>query len=105
MATGISINIGLNKLSTAHYGVEGTLTAPEKDADFMSEIAASKGFQVNKLLGENASKENVVNAITDASTALVSGGTLLITYSGHGAQIRDFNRNESDGLDETWCLF
>ena len=36
---------------------------------------------------------------------LVSGDILLLTYSGHGGQIPDVTGEETDKLDETWCLY
>jgi metacaspase-1 len=29
----------------------------------------------------------------------------FLSYSGHGGQIHDSNRDETDGKDETWCLY
>lgn len=30
---------------------------------------------------------------------------LLLTYGGHGGTVRDVSGDESDGIDETWCLY
>ena len=35
----------------------------------------------------------------------MAGDIFWITYSGHGSQVPDQNGDESDGLDETWCLY
>ena len=29
----------------------------------------------------------------------------MLTYSGHGGQLKDENNDEDDFLDETWCLY
>ncbi|MBS1794637.1 MAG: caspase family protein [Acidobacteria bacterium] len=105
MAQGISINIGLNNINPAHYTVDGILKGCENDAEFMAKLAESRNFQVRKLIGSAANTKNVVTAITDASGLLKAGDTMLITYSGHGGQIKDSNNNEGDGFDETWCLY
>jgi hypothetical protein len=43
--------------------------------------------------------------LANAAKALKKGDYLLLSYSGHGGQVPDTNSDESDGLDETWCLY
>lgn len=106
MAKGVSIHIGLNALSTAHYnGWDGKLIACEADANDMALIAASQGFQTTELLTTKATRETVIKAIEETATALKEGDIFLLTYSGHGGQVPDFNADEADAQDETWCLF
>lgn len=103
---GISIHIGLNAVSPAHYaGWSGVLNACEADANAMADIATGQGFTVHKFLTAQATRENCMNAIRDAADRLVAGDALLLTYSGHGGQLPDRNGDESDNMDETWCLF
>jgi hypothetical protein len=35
----------------------------------------------------------------------MTNGLLVLMISGHGGQIADWNKDEVDGFDETWCLF
>jgi hypothetical protein len=48
---GLALTIGLNFVDPNHYsGWDGQLTACEFDAEDMTEIAKSKGFEVQSLL-------------------------------------------------------
>ncbi|AUC15399.1 hypothetical protein BTO06_09730 [Tenacibaculum sp. SZ-18] len=107
MARGISLHIGLNYVDPNHYsGWDGKLNACEFDASDMELIANSCGFNSTKLLREQATREKVFSFIENVSSELKSGDIFLVTYSGHGGQVPDYNSDEKeDGLDETWCLY
>lgn len=106
MAKGISLHIGLNFFDPAHYGSNGQLNACENDARDMALIAEAQGFTSSKtLLREDATRNNVIAAIQEAAQSLQSGDIFFLTYSGHGSQLPDFNSDEEDNRDETWCLF
>jgi metacaspase-1 len=47
----------------------------------------------------------VSEAIGEAAEQLESGDLLFWTYLGHGGQMPDPDREESDARDETWVLF
>jgi len=36
---------------------------------------------------------------------LTTNDLFVLSYSGHGGQLPDINRDEDDGMDETWCLY
>lgn len=107
MQKGISLHIGLNRLSKDHYdGWEGILNACVNDANSMQEMANKSGFQANNILTDDgATREAVINGISNASKALEDGDYFFLTYSGHGGQVPDQDGEELDGQDETWCLF
>ncbi len=106
MAKGISLHIGLNYVDPKHYnGWDGKLNACENDAKDMELIASSKKFETTLLIRNEATRTNVESAITQASQTLKKGDIFYISYSGHGGQLPDFNGDEPDGQDETWCLF
>ena len=106
MPTGFALTIGLNSIDPTHYaGWEGHLTGCEYDAEDMTEVAKSKGFDVKKLLTKDATVENVENNLLYASQQLKPGDLFLLTYSGHGGQVPDRNNDEIDLTDETWCLY
>lgn len=48
-----------------------------------------------------------MSQIRRAATRLTAGDTFVVTYAGHGSQVRDTagEGSESEGLDETWCAF
>jgi metacaspase-1 len=106
VAKGLALTIGLNFVDPNHYsGWDGQLTACEFDAEDMTEIAKSKGFEVQSLLTKNATVENVTKGISKAAEKLVSGDIFMISYSGHGGKLPDQNSDEVDKTDETWCLY
>ena len=106
MATGISIHIGLNRVDPSHYqGWDGKLKGCENDAHAMEEIARKQKFVTNLLLNEQATAEAVKAAIAGAASQLKSGDILLLTYSGHGGQVKDPIEEGEEGYDETWVLY
>lgn len=105
-ATGYAIAIGLNSVDPAHYsGWSGELSGCEPDARDMQAIAQSQGFSVDMFLTAEATRDKVLDKLDDLANLLNSGDLLVVSYSGHGGQSPDMNGDESDGLDETWCLY
>lgn len=106
MKKGISLHIGLNYVDPNHYSDwNGELAAAEFDANDMCLIAKSRGFQTTKLLREEATRNSVIGAISQAASTLALDDIFLVSYSGHGGQLPDVNGDESDDADETWCLY
>lgn len=102
----LSLHIGLNEVDPGHYaGWRGELAACEYDAEDMETIARSCGFTATRLTTPAATRTAVVDAIQDAAGQLKAGDIFLVSYSGHGGQVPDFNADEEDALDETWCLY
>jgi metacaspase-1 len=107
MAKGISLNIGLNSVDPNHYGGwDGQLSGCENDANDMAKIARASNFDVKKLLTKDGTVENVKASIHSAAQELKSDDYFFLSYSGHGGQLSDLNRDERDDhYDETWCLY
>jgi hypothetical protein len=106
MARGVSLHIGLNRVDPNHYaGWSGPLKACEADAEDMTDIASQNGYTTQQLLTVNAKRDTVISAIDKAACDLKDGDTFFLSYSGHGGQVPDFDDDESDLQDETWCLF
>ncbi|MDX0722650.1 peptidase C14, caspase catalytic subunit p20 [Sinorhizobium medicae] len=104
--TGLSLHIGLNAVSAAHYaGWEGPLLACEFDANDMQEIAGGLGYDTKSLITKAATRQNVISEIKNAAKELKKGDIFFISYSGHGGRLPDFNNDEDDATDETWCLY
>jgi metacaspase-1 len=106
MAKGFSLHIGLNRVDSDHYnGWSGPLRACEADAQDMQQIAQENGYDTKLLLTNQATRNKVTQHIQQASETLEAGDIFFVSYSGHGGQVPDFNGDEEDGMDETWCLF
>ena len=107
MPKGIALTIGLNSVDPAHYaGWSGDLNACEADTEDMTSIGQSKRFSVTPLMTKAATRAAVINHISAAADELKSGDIFMVSYSGHGGQVPDVNRDEeADDEDETWCLY
>jgi len=106
MARGVSLHIGLNAFDPGHYaGRKGTLKGCESDAAAMKRIAESLGFDSGILLTPQAKRQAVREAIQAASGTLHHGDILFVSYAGHGSQVPDLDGDDTDWLDETWCLY
>lgn len=107
MSNGISVHIGLNQVDPNQYeGWDGQLTACEADAKDMRALALKQKFTPNAmLLTKAATAQSVTDAILNAAETLKSGDIFLLTYSGHGGQVKDTNGDERDSMDETWVCY
>lgn len=105
-ARGISLHIAVNIVDPEHYnGWDGALTSCENDADTMRDIASLQGFETKQIKTTGATRKGVKNAIREAASQLSSGDIYLLSYSGHGGQVKDVDDDEADGVDDTWCLY
>ena len=103
MARAVSIHIGVNQPG----GGMGhpRLANSEATAWKMAELANRAGYDSILVLRAQQATRNAVHvALTGAASHLRGGDTLLLSFSGHGSQVPDLDRDERDGFDETWCL-
>src|SRR5207249_1910247 len=56
---------------------------------------------VTTLLNEQATRDGILAALDALTAAAGPGDVVVIHFSGHGSQIRDRERDEPDGWDET----
>lgn len=102
----LALHLGLNFVDPNHYaGWDGELQACEADAEDMHDITLGLGYKTRKLTGNSATRDAVKEEIRSAAHRLAPGGIFVLTYSGHGGQMPDFNGDEDDSIDETWCLW
>jgi hypothetical protein len=102
----LSLHLGLNTVSAAAYaGWTGPLAACEFDAKDMAALAKVQGMKPTVLLTKKATRAALLAGLRSAAKALKSGDLFFLTFSGHGGQVPDRNRDEADKKDETWCLF
>jgi metacaspase-1 len=108
MSLGLSVHLGLNHVDPRQYeGWDGELAACEYDARDLAALAKKQGFKTSTLLSAQATAPAVLDAIDAAAKSLQNGDLFLLSYSGHGGQVRDLNGDERDGdrMDETWVCF
>jgi hypothetical protein len=103
---GRSLHIGLNVVDAAAYPIRvPELRGCENDARDMLALAQARGFTGSMMLSSQATSTAVTEAIRVAAEELRSGDFFLLSYSGHGGQLRDLGGDEPDQLDETWVLY
>jgi hypothetical protein len=103
---GLSLHIGINEVSAAHYaGWTGPLAACEFDANDMAAVAKTRGIRPTVLLTQKGTRARVLASIRKAAKTLKAGDLFFMSYSGHGGQVPDVSGEEPDKQDETWCLF
>jgi hypothetical protein len=82
-------------------GIEGC----KDDADRMETLLNKKGFDINKLLTEQATSESILKNINDAASSLDNGDLFVFFFSGHGDQVPDKNGDENDKSDEALAAY
>jgi len=107
MDRALSLHIGVNQPRLSSFG--DRLTHSEANAWRMAGLAHQAGYRsIRVLLGEQATRQAVHEALAGAASTLGKGDTLFVSFSGHGMQKRelvsDLMQDERDGLDEAWCL-
>jgi hypothetical protein len=71
----------------------------------MTSLLTKRGFGVKTLLTKQATREAVLNEIRAAAAVCKAGDIFVLTNSSHGGQLPDLNGDESDGMDETLCMY
>jgi len=106
MATGYSLNIGLNNVDISKYaGKYHTLNNAENDASFYYQIALQNNFKAKKLIGADATSTNLLENLKEFAGLMSPGDLLFISFSGHGTRVKDLNNDEEDGYDEVIVLY
>jgi hypothetical protein len=106
-AVGRSLHIGVNEIDPGHYAnYTGKLAGCENDAQFMREVATFYKYgPITVLHGPKATAKAVLDEIETAAVALPAGSIFLLTFAGHGGQIRNADPREPELYDQTWALY
>ena len=90
--------IGCNYTGTA-YELNGCIN----DVETVNERLISRGFTTKLMTDKTSIKPTHSNLLTQLARFFNSakgGDTLFLMFSGHGTQLKDKNRDETDGKDE-----
>ncbi|NOT36423.1 MAG: caspase family protein [Saprospiraceae bacterium] len=103
------LQIALNYVNPKNYSgwegkLEGCLHDASKMFDMLISLQKIEIVDFCELTNEQATVANFTDLLKRFLT-LTSAEKLIITYSGHGGQVKDRNKDETDGLDETFCLY
>jgi hypothetical protein len=109
MTKAIALLVGLIKVdsNSSDYsderrdGIRGAVV----DANNMERLLDKKGFDINKLLNEQATSESILKNINDAASSLDNGDLFVFFFSGHGDQRPDTNGDETDKQDEALAAY
>ena len=109
MTKAIALLVGLIKVdsNSSDYsderrdGIRGSVV----DANNMEFLLHKKGFDINKLLNEQATSISILKNINDAASSLNNGDLFFFFFSGHGDQIKDENGDETDHMDEALAAY
>lgn len=107
MAKGYSLHVGLNRVSSKHYGGEEyRLNVCLNDMEAMYDLAVKQDFAESvRLRDSDATIGAFKSEVKRFSNIVKAGDIFLITFAGHGAQSEDFDGDEGDGFDENWCFY
>ena len=107
MSKGYSLHIGLNKADAAHYPGMPELKAAVNDAVFWENFARTEGYITESLHDEEATAEVVKDKLAGYASQMLPGEILLLTYAGHGGEIRNEKPKgfDDERNDQTWCLY
>lgn len=101
-----AVCIGLTAVDPAAYdGWAGDCPGCDVDAVGLRDACTDAGIFTRLILNAEATWPAVHQAVLDMAAGLTRGDLLIVAMSGHGGQITDNNGDETDGLDETICLW
>lgn len=82
----------------------GELTFPTDLLAIVHRLTHRRGAGDTRfLLGEQATRERVVDAVLEAAQRVAPGGVFVLSFAGHGGQLP--LGGEADGADEVWQLY
>ena len=101
-----AICIGINAVSEAHYHTEKPFSSGVASAKLLAEVFEHSGFQ-NVLCWKNHDGTAIalMAKIREFAKTLKTKDTLAISFSGHGAKVRDSDYGINKSGDEGWCLY
>jgi hypothetical protein len=97
-----SLHIGVNNYPGSKNDLRGCVNDATGWAVFLK---TKHGFQTTSLLDRQATYKNVAKAMRKIVSEAVEGSHIVITFSGHGTNVRDVSGDEVDKRDEALCLY
>jgi hypothetical protein len=98
---------GLDHVDASKWGWNGNCPGAVYDTTNVAKLCRNAGFKwIDVLRTEQCTAANISNHIMRAINSLSTNGLLFVYFSGHGGQEPELvSGSESDGLDETVCLY
>jgi len=99
MAIKSALCIGINDYPGTDMDLQGCVN----DANDWSALLTGRGFSVEELLNERATKNAMRDAFNRTIAHAGDGDLVVITFSGHGSYELDLDGDEVKGLDQALC--
>ena len=96
-----AICVGINNYPGTLNDLQGCVN----DANDWAGLLTEFGFDVEVLLDNQGTRENIKTALRNLVSALGPGDYGVFTYSGHGTYNRDTNGDEPDSYDEALYVY
>lgn len=90
-------------IGTNYKGSQYELYGCENDAIDWAEKWGARGAEVTRLLGTDASRRNIFDAIEAVVSRSRVGDRVVVTNSTHGTFVPDVDGDEPDRQDEAFC--
>jgi hypothetical protein len=90
-------------IGTNYEGASYQLSGCVNDAYDWTALLATTGHGVTPLIGRDATRSAILAELDKAVTRARWGDRIVVTYSGHGTWVPDYDGDELDGRDEAWC--
>jgi hypothetical protein len=93
--------VGINN----YPGTDSDLSGCVNDANDWGQELQSRGYEVTTLLDRKATRQALVDALTELVSNASAGDALVFTFSGHGSWLPDEGGDEPDNRDEMLCPY
>ena len=101
---GLALHIGASEPAPLGELSFAQLPGATRDAYRLADLTASAGFANHVLTDSNATTSRVIAELETMQRTARPSDTVIVTFSGHGWQIRSSDPEEDDGFDEIWML-
>ncbi|HEY9899200.1 MAG TPA: caspase family protein [Pantanalinema sp.] len=95
--------VGINDYQLQGADLRGCVNDIKNVQANMLPAEGFKAGDMTVVLDQQATRANILAGLKAAVAATKKGDFLYFHYSGHGAQVRDVNGDEPDGMDEIIC--
>lgn len=96
-----AVCIGIND----YPGTNSDLAGCVNDAHDWAAVLTQRGFSVQTIVDQQATRQQMRNAIHGLVASAKHGDSIVIQYSGHGSFVPDRDGDEPDGTDECLCPY
>jgi len=96
--------VGINKyVSMPNNCLQGCVNDVTNMCDILTKFFNFSSANIRIITDEKADKNGIYSGLDWLIKDAKKGDKLVFHYSGHGSQVPDTNKDESDGLDEIIC--